>query len=151
MYECNRYIGYCLGCALFDGFCIKGRIIVCGANSASSFRLFRIDIPFNKISYSEIIFVVKQQLLKACPCNIYKFYFSFCRSSGRCRALCNVLPSATGCLHHLVNSPIPFLQMRMGKIISNVVDTLRLLEGNKLSIVALLRQECVGHGLMSWG
>ena len=55
------------------------------------------------------------------------------------------LTAATGCLHHLVDGAVVALEIFVGKIVGDIVDTFRFLECNEISIVAFLLKECFWH------
>ena len=116
-----------------------------GTDSSCLNCLFRIEIPKGKVSDPEIVLVVQQQFLETCLCNREKLDFTFGRSGSPFASLGDILTAATGCLHHLVDGAVVALELFVGKIVGDIVDTFRFLECNEISIVAFLLKECFWH------
>ena len=106
--------------------------------------LLATNIPFLVAMIAKIVLVILLQFLEACLCHIHQFDASLHRSCARLVALSDVLLARASSLHHLVNSAVANLrQIMLHEIECDVVDALRLLEGDKVLVIALGSKEFV--------
>ena len=93
---------------------------------------------------AKIVLVILLQFLEACLCHIHQFDASLHRGSARLVALGNVLLARASRLFHLVDRAVAyFRQIMLHEIECDVVDALRLLEGDKVLVIALGSKEFV--------
>lgn len=99
--------------------------------------LLAVDIPNLVAVVAQIVLIVLLQLLEARLCHIDKLDARLRRGGSRLVAFGDVLFARASGLLHLVNRAVANLrQVMLQEIVGNVVDALRLLEGDEVLVVA---------------
>lgn len=113
-------------------------------------RFLGVNRPLGQSAYSEVIFIVKEQFLQTRPRYIYKLDFCFERGGSGRGTFGDILPAAAGGLYHLIDGAIALRQMGVSEIISDVIDTFRLLENYKIAIIAFFLGRKVSGMMISF-
>src|SRR5438477_9887522 len=113
------------------------------AKLADVSRFLGILVPYGQVADAEVVSVVVKELLKARACHIGELYLGFLRRERGFTALQNVLFARTGSLDHLVDGAVTLRKKSVGKAEGDVINHLRLLEGEKCLIIPAWRQQSI--------